>query len=61
MDDAITATYCLLCDEFLKAAGHRDDPQALLSTAEVMTIALVAASFLGGDIEAARSFLDEYA
>ncbi len=59
MDDTTTATY-YLCGEFLKAAGHRDDPQARLSTAEVMTIALAAASFFGGNIEAARSFLDEY-
>ncbi len=36
MDDTITTIYCL-CDEFLKAWGHRHDPQARLSTAEVMT------------------------
>ncbi len=59
MEDTITTTY-YLCDEFLKAIGHRDDPQARLSTAEVMTIALVAATFLGGNVEASRSFLDEY-
>ena len=59
MDDTITTIYCL-CDEFLKATGHRDDPQARLSTAEVMTIALVAAAFFGSNIEASRSFLDEY-
>ena len=59
MDDTITTTY-YLCDEFLKATGHRDDPQVLLSTAEVMTIALAAAAFFGGNIEASRSFLDEY-
>lgn len=59
MDDTITTIYCL-CDEFLKATGHRDDPQAHLSTAEVMSIALVAAAFFGSNIEASRSFLDEY-
>ncbi len=59
MDDTITTIYCL-CDEFLKATGHRDDPQARLSTAEVMTIALVAAAFFGSNIEASRSFLEEY-
>ncbi len=56
MDDTITTIYCL-CDEFLKATGHRDDPQARLSTAEVMTIALVAAAFFGSNIEASCSFL----
>ncbi len=59
MDDTITTTY-YLCEEFLGAAGHRDDPQARISTAEVMTTALVAAAFFGGNIEKARSFLEEY-
>jgi len=59
MDDTIITTY-YLCDEFLKAIGHRDDPQVRLSTSEVMTIALVAAAFFGGNIEKARSFLEEY-
>jgi hypothetical protein len=59
MDDTITTIYCL-CDEFLKAAGHRHDPQARLSTAEVMTVPLVAAAFFGGNVEQARRFLREY-
>ena len=59
MDDTITTTY-YLCDEFLKAVGHRDDPQVRLSTAEVMTIPLVACAFFSGNLEASRSFLDEY-
>ncbi len=60
MDDTITTIYCL-CDEFLKAIGHRrDDPQTQLSTAEVMTIPLVASTFFGGEIERARRFLNEY-
>ena len=50
-----------MCDEFLKAIGHRrDDPQTRLSTAEVMTIPLVAATFFGGEIEKTRRFLYEY-
>ena len=59
MDDTITTTY-YLCDEFLKAIGHREDPQVRISTAEVMTIALVACAFFSGNLEASRSFLDEY-
>jgi hypothetical protein len=59
VDDTITTIYCL-CDEFLKAIGHRDDPQARLTTAEVMTVALVAAAFFGGNVEQARRFLSEY-
>jgi len=59
MDDTIITTY-YLCDEFLKAIGHHDDQQVRLSTAEVMSVALVAAAFFGGNVEACRSFLDEY-
>ncbi len=59
MDDTIITTY-YLCDEFLKAIGYRDDPQVRLSTAEVMSTALVVAAFFSGNIEATRSFLDEY-
>ena len=59
MDDTITTTY-YLCDEFLKAVGYRDDPQARLSTSEVMTVPLVACALFSGNIEASRSFLDEY-
>jgi hypothetical protein len=59
LEDTITTTY-YLCDEFLKATGHRDDPQVRLSTAEVMTIALVACAFFGGNLEASRSFLEEH-
>jgi hypothetical protein len=61
MDDTITTIYCL-CDDFLKVmAHHRDDPQAHLSTAEVMTIALVASTFFDGNIDKTRLFLHEYA
>jgi hypothetical protein len=59
MDDTIITTY-YLCDEFLKAVGHHDDQQVRLSTAEVMSVALLAAAFFGGNVEASRSFLDEY-
>ena len=59
MDDTIITIYCL-CDEFLKAIDHRDDPQVRLSTAEVMTVPLVAATFFGGNIDKTRRFLHEY-
>ena len=59
MEDTIITTY-YLCEEFLEAIGHRDDPQVRLSTAEVMTTSVVACAFFCGNIEASRSFLDEY-
>jgi hypothetical protein len=59
MDDTITTIY-YLCDEFLKAIRHPDDSQVHLSTAEVMTVPLVAAAFFGANIDKTRRFLYEY-
>jgi hypothetical protein len=59
MDDTITTIYCL-CDDFLKAVGHRDDLQVRMSTAEVMTVPLVAATFFSANIDKSRLFLHEY-
>jgi len=39
---------------------RRDDPQVRLTTAEVMTIPLVASTFFGGNVDKTRRFLYEY-
>jgi len=52
----VTTIYCL-CDDFLRAWGHKDDPQAKMSTAEVMTVALVAAARFNSNHEISRLFL----
>ena len=59
MDDTITTIY-RLCDDFLKAMRHFDDPQVRLTTAEVMTVPLVAATFFGANIDKTCRFLHEY-
>ncbi len=59
MNDTIITIYCL-CDDFLTAMRHRDNPQIRLSTAEVMTVPLVAATFFGGNIDITRLFLGGY-
>ena len=59
MDDTIITIYCL-CDDFLKAINRFDDPQARLTTAEVMSVPLVAATFLGANIDKTCRFLSEY-
>lgn len=59
INDTVTTIYCL-CEEFLKAMHHRDDPQVRLSTAEVMTVPLVASSFFGANIDKTRRFLHEH-
>lgn len=56
MDTAITAIYCL-CEDFLKATSHQEDPQCTMSDAEVLTTALVAALYFDGVFEHARSML----
>jgi hypothetical protein len=56
MQKRIITIYCL-CEEFLKASGFVDHPCADMSTAEVMTTALVAADVFGGCFEHSRHFL----
>ena len=59
MQDKIITIYCFL-EELLDALGHKDDRQARLSTAEVMTVALVAAEFFAGCHQHALTFLVEH-
>ena len=56
MDDHILAIYCV-CHDFLKALHHREDRQQKMTDAELMTTALVAMRFLGGNFEHARALL----
>jgi transposase len=55
----VVTIYCL-CDDFLKAVGHRDDPQTQMNTAEVMTVALVAAARFASNQESSRLFLKDH-
>jgi hypothetical protein len=59
LDDTITTIYCL-CDDFLKAMRHFDDPQVRLTTAEVMSVPLVASTFFGANIDQTCRFLREF-
>ena len=59
MDAQIVAVFCM-CDDLLKALQHYEDPQSQISDAEVMTTAIVAALYFGGNIEKARAHLQEY-
>lgn len=58
MDTNIVLVYCL-CDDLLKWQHHRDDPQCVLSDAEIMTIAIVAAMYFGGNQAMSRLLLYE--
>ena len=55
----IIAIYCL-CDDFLCAWGHTDAPQARMTTAQVMTVALVAPALFCGNQDRSRLFLKEH-
>jgi len=58
MDEKIIAVYCLSAD-LLKALQHHEDRQSTMSDAEVMTVAIVAVLFFGGNYELARTMLKE--
>lgn len=59
MEMQICATY-FICDELTKQAGIRDDCQSKTTTAEILTIAIVAAQLFCGNQERARNFLRTY-
>ena len=59
MDTHIVAVYCL-CADLLAGLHHRNDPQCHLTDAEIMTSALVAALFFGGNYVLACAFLREH-
>jgi hypothetical protein len=56
MDDEILTIYCL-CDDLLISLNHHDHPSCLMSSAEVMTVALSAALYFGGNYALARRWL----
>ena len=58
MDTQIIFVYCL-CDDRLKTLPHRDDPQSHLSDAEILTVALVASLYFGGNFKRTQTFLYE--
>lgn len=56
MDTRIVAVFCLV-DDILKAMRHREDEQCQMSDAEVMTTAITAALYYGGNFALARRML----
>jgi len=52
-------TIYVVCDDYLKAVKYAEDRQSTMTTAEVMTTALVAARFYKNCLESARVFLHE--
>ena len=58
MCDHTLAIYCFI-DDFLKACEHREDSRAEVTDAEVLTIAVVAMLYFGGNFEKSRLVLFE--
>lgn len=56
MDDEILTIYCL-CDDLLINLNYQDHPSCLMSSAEVMTVALSATLYFGGNYALARRWL----
>jgi hypothetical protein len=56
MYDRTLAIYCFI-DDLLKAMQHREDVRCEFSDSEVVTTAIVAMLFFGGNFERARRFL----
>lgn len=56
MYDRTLAIYCFI-DDLLKAMQHREDQRCQVSDAEVVTTALCAMLWFGGNFERSRSFL----
>lgn len=54
-------TFYVICDNLLRAMNVRDDIQARMNTAEVMTVVLAAARFFCGNIRNASDFPDNTA
>ena len=59
MISEITAIYAI-SDDLLKALGHTEDGRTQMSEAEVITTALVAARFFGGNHKQACDYLLEH-
>ena len=58
MDEQITAVFTITSD-FLRAIKHYEHPQCVMSDAEVMTTAIVATLYFGGNFELARALLKQ--
>jgi hypothetical protein len=56
MELKIIFIYCF-CSDFLNSLGIKSDPQSKMNQAEVMTVAIVAALFYGGNFSRARQVL----
>jgi len=51
---------CAIVDDLLKARGHQDDIRCLMTDAEILTIAFVAAMFFGGNHKLVCQYMKDH-
>lgn len=56
MVNEIITIFCT-CDDFLKIIGYKDNVQARMTTAEIITTTIVAAKYFGGNYAKSRIFM----
>jgi len=59
METEIIILFCII-DDYLRANDYKDNVQSTMSTAEIMTIAVSAGLFFGGNHEKSRIFFIEH-
>jgi Transposase DDE domain len=59
MEMEIIKIFCLI-DDFLKVIRFKDDNQAKMTSSEIMTIAICAGTYFGGNHEKSRNFFHEH-
>lgn len=59
MNDFTIAIYCFV-DDYLQIAGEKAAAKRKLNDAEVITTALLAARYFGGNMAKARSYMQEH-
>lgn len=59
MNDFTIAIYCFL-DDYLQIAGQKPAAKRKLTDAEIITTALIAARYFGGNMTTARSYMQEH-
>ena len=59
MVEEIITIFCL-CDDYLKTISYKDNRQAQMKTSEVLTTAILAAKFFGGNYQKSRMFLSSH-
>lgn len=55
----IITIFCI-CDDYLKSIGEKDHHQAQMTTSEILTTAIVASKYFGGNYTKSRVFMKEH-